>query len=206
MNPQGLLIASDSKVESLRLQGRDFDIEALALVLADADFQRVAEQYVRVDFSMLDGQLSMVGISDDGSRYSLHRRSYRPVAVADDLLNRLAEQLQPEFAIASRQLLLAADNYYYAQHQSVEFPVYRVIIDDPQGSRYYLSPVSGQIKLKVDSSTRWYRWLFYAVHRMDFIPLARFSSVREYFMIVLLVGVVMLCGTGTWLAVRRLLR
>lgn len=205
MNPQGFLIGSGVEMESQRLRERFLAIDEMGRVLADREFQHLSSDYARVDFSMLNGELSMVAFTTDGTQYLLDRSSFEPVSLPSEALRILAEKLQPDFPIVSQQLLSEADEYYYSRHQPMEFPIYRVIIGDTQSSRYYLSPVSGEIVMKVDSDARWYRWLFYAAHRLDFTAIARSSPIRDFFMLLLMAGVVTLCGTGTWLAARRVL-
>jgi hypothetical protein len=203
MNPQGLLIGGSVELERQRLQQRFLAIDDMALVLKDREFQRLSNDYVRVDFSMLSGKLSMVAFTSDGTQYLLDASSYEPVSFPREALQRLAEKLQPDFPIVSQQLLPEADDYYYSRHQPIEFPIYRVVLGDMQGSRYYLSPVSGEIVMKVDREARWYRWLFYGMHRLDFSTITRSGPARDFFMLLLLTGVTGLCVTGTWLAVRR---
>ncbi|MEH6911416.1 MAG: hypothetical protein V7459_12580 [Oceanicoccus sp.] len=203
MNPQGLLISDSAELETQRLQQRFLAIDDMALVLGDREFQRLSNDYVRVDFSMLSGKLSMVAFTADGTQHLLDTNNYEPVSFPREALQILAKKLQPDFPVVSQQLLPQADDYYYSRHQPVEFPIYRVVLGDIQGSRYYLSPVSGEIVMKVDREARWYRWLFYGLHRLDFSAITRSEPTRNFFMLLLLAGVSGLCGTGTWLAARR---
>ena len=60
------------------------------------------------------------------------------------------------------------DDYYFGLREKPRLPVYRVILDDADRTRYYLDPRTGELLQKTDRNSRLYRWLFEAVHRWDF--------------------------------------
>jgi hypothetical protein len=47
-------------------------------------------------------------------------------------------------------------------------PVYRIIANDAETTRYYLDPTWGALLQRADSASRWQRWLFAGLHRLDF--------------------------------------
>ena len=49
--------------------------------------------------------------------------------------------------------------------------MYRIRYRD--GERFYLDGVSGELAFSVDRERRWWRWVFYALHRGDFTALLR---------------------------------
>ena len=105
---------------------------------------------------------------------------------------------------AAPQRLSAADAYYFPHHNS-EFtlPVYRVIADDRERTRYYIDPVSGALLAKFGANSRAYRWLHQGAHRWDFVPQ---RPLWDALMLCLLAGVTWICATGAYLGLRRLLR
>ena len=58
--------------------------------------------------------------------------------------------------------------------------------------------------LALDSSRRWYRWLFEALHRGDFHAVVRMRPVWDVLMLFALIGVTIGAGTGTYLGFKRL--
>ena len=102
------------------------------------------------------------------------------------------------------ELLIDGDSYYFAgRGDAVRLPVYRVVAD---GIRYYIDPVSGEIVRTADADDRWYRWLHEGLHRLDFTPVLRTRPLWELIMLTLMLGVTLVCATGAWLGLRRLLR
>ena len=114
-----------------------------------------------------------------------------------------AAQLQLDNGPASVDLLRSDDDYYYSHHEQREFPVYRVTY--PDGGRFYISAATGTLLRFADSNARWYRWVFNAFHAGDFNAAARSRPVWDIFMLVLLLGVTIGVGTGTWMGFKRVL-
>lgn len=206
MNPWGLLEGEGAGAEAARLSGRSLEWPEI-------------EQLINV--AVVDE--SMLGIR----RLELFVQNERPVVLAREVLDRqrrldpgtlqpdrltetqffaLAQRLQPEVGIAAITLLQEGDAYYYSHHEIREFPVYRIILDEPQQRRYYLSAVSGQLLQKIDPELRWYRWLFYGLHRGDFTLMLRARPLWDLLMLCFLSGVALVCGTGCVMGYRRLSR
>jgi uncharacterized iron-regulated membrane protein len=94
-----------------------------------------------------------------------------------------------------------ADPYYVGQGGTL--PVYRVIANDAENTRYYLDPVSGSLLARVDANRRWQRWLFGAIHRLDFAAWVRARPAWDIILIALMLGGFTVSATGVYLAVRR---
>jgi uncharacterized iron-regulated membrane protein len=47
-------------------------------------------------------------------------------------------------------------------------PVLRVRFDDPAATWYHIDPATGRVVDRMDRSRRAYRWLFNALHSLDF--------------------------------------
>lgn len=77
----------------------------------------------------------------------------------------------PGAAIKSSELISEYDAYYYSNHRRPiaerPLPVWRVDLDDEAAHGVYVDPVDGRLLMKLDSSRRAYRWLFYALHNWD---------------------------------------
>lgn len=76
--------------------------------------------------------------------------------------------------------------------------------DDAAGSVYYLDPRTARVTLRVDQAVRWNRWLFNALHRWDFPPLAASVLGRDLVITALSLLGAALSLTGCVLAWRRL--
>ena len=64
------------------------------------------------------------------------------------------------------------DAYYYRRHQQTAndrpLPVLRVDLGDAAGTRVYVDPQTGRVLSRQDTSRRFYRWAFSALHHWDF--------------------------------------
>jgi PepSY-associated TM region len=153
----------------------------------------------------LAGDLFWIATTQDGTKVRLdaggHMRSMSP---SD--LQAAARQVAGSEGVATATLLRHEDAYYYGRREAVVLPVLRVIVNDPDHTRLYLDPLSGRLLGQVDSDGRWQRWLFDGLHRLDFAPLLRTSVTWSVVVVMLLVGGFGLSATGTYLAVRRVVR
>jgi hypothetical protein len=66
--------------------------------------------------------------------------------------------------------------------------------------------VSAEIVQKIDSRSRWYRWLHDGLHRLDFFPLWRTGLFRNFIMLPLLLAATAVCCIGAYLGMRRVIR
>jgi uncharacterized iron-regulated membrane protein len=108
--------------------------------------------------------------------------------------------------IAEQALLNEEDAYYFGARDQAALPVYRVIANDAWQTRFYLDPVSGALLRRVDANARWHRWLFGALHRLDFAAVLRARPAWDLVMIALLLGGIGVSATGVYLAFRRIRR
>jgi hypothetical protein len=74
----------------------------------------------------------------------------------------------PQAAMTIQARLNHYDSYWYAHHQQRVLPVLRAGFDDDARSWFHIDPRSGDIIGHIDSSRRSYRWLFNALHSLDF--------------------------------------
>src|SRR5262249_35416732 len=79
-----------------------------------------------------------------------------------------AERLAAPHGIAAQGIMDEEDAYYFRRRDAFVLPVYRVIVNDAERTRYYLDPASGALIQRTDANGRWHRWLFGALHRFDF--------------------------------------
>jgi hypothetical protein len=85
----------------------------------------------------------------------------------------------------------------------VVLPVYRVILNDDEQTRYYIDPNTGALLQRADSIGRWRRWLFSGLHRLDLAEWMRARPLRDVLMWLTLLGGLAGSVTGVYLAFRR---
>lgn len=205
MNPWGLLEVRGGREESERLRGAEFTsrdaVAAIQRIAADAGPHGAAVRIVSAPFA---GHLYLAVHDKAGvSRVDATTLASAPLSEAD--LQRGAALLRPDAAIASKGLLTEGDAYYYDDHDGRRtYPVYRVMLEDPEQTRYYIDPVDGRLLQKTDRAGRWYRWLFQALHRWDFAPALNRRPLWDLVVLTLLLGVTAVSLTGLYLGYRRI--
>jgi hypothetical protein len=201
MNPWGLF------------EGSGFTQERAAVRDAWIDGPQIAAVLKTMTTSNSAGINRIVSAPLSGNLYLLiHRGSAVERIAAKDLsqsplrpgdLEGIAQQLAGDGPVQV-DLLMNGDDYYYSGHEPVDLPVYRIALDDKERTRYYVSPMSGDVVAKVDAAQRWYRWLFEGLHRLDFTAFLRQRPWWDLIVLPLMLGVTGVCCTGVYLAYRRL--
>ncbi|MFA9218345.1 MAG: PepSY domain-containing protein [Sphingomonadaceae bacterium] len=141
-----------------------------------------------------DGAASTLVRAHDGSAVTLSMA--RLVAAASGL--------RPGVDVAGSAWLNEGDLYYYRHHDDEPLPVVRVDFSDTAQTSFYLEAASGHLLGYADSNSRTYRWLFNAMHRLDFPWLIRHRPVWDALVIALCLCGAALSVTGLMLGWRRL--
>ncbi|WP_349743143.1 PepSY domain-containing protein [Roseateles cavernae] len=171
--------------------------DALPAVLPDGVGELAALRF--------QGQHLWLVSAPGGSRLLDMQGQVLPQGLDEARLRTAAAGLQPEARVIEARWLHGPDLHYYAlRHQTRAFPVYRVAFDDAAGSVYYLDPRTARVALRVDQAGRWNRWLFNALHRWDFPPLAASVLGRDLVVTALSLLGAALSLSGCVLAWRRL--
>jgi hypothetical protein len=105
-------------------------------------------------------------------------------------------------AVAAQGMIATEDAYYFAHHEPVTLPAWRVRLAD--GRRYYLDPRSGALLASLDAPARSFRWLHQGLHRLDVVPGRRRGPVWAAATLTLLAAVTAGVGLGVWLGLRRI--
>jgi len=192
MNPWGFLDSDGAQPADLRgppPSGGDIAAAVPALgKVTDA---------VSITLATFDGKLAFVATAKDGTRRRLDAAGQ---TLSPPDMARTAALLRG----GSADLLDKGDAYYFASRgRPAPLPVYRIVAGT---IRYYLDPLSGEVVRTSDTDDRWFRWLHEGLHRLDFTPALRNGMFRTLAMLPLMLGVTLVCGTGAWLGLRRLLR
>jgi hypothetical protein len=123
---------------------------------------------VEARFVWINGTPLMIVASRDGTRTVIDPTSGEIARLPQDRLWNAATKLLPDSRLERQITLGKYDAYWYAHHNDRELPVLRAKFDDDAQTWFHISPVTGDILGRVDSSRRTYRWLFNALHSFDF--------------------------------------
>ncbi|MGY3606506.1 MULTISPECIES: PepSY domain-containing protein [unclassified Bradyrhizobium] len=159
---------------------------------------------VEARFVWLGGHPLMVLTDRDGDQTVADPASGATKVLSDDEIFSAANSLLPNAAVTARLRLQQFDDYWYSHHNERLLPVLRVGFDDAAESWFYIDPRNGDILGRVDNSRRAYRWLFNALHSLDFPPLLRHRPAWDIAVLLLsLIGMI-ISTSGIVIGWRRL--
>lgn len=123
---------------------------------------------VEARFVWLGSRALMVLTDRDGRQTTSDPATGVTVAVSDDEIFAAARRLLPSSPMTMHLRLEQFDSYWYKHHSDRKLPVLRVGFDDADNSWFHIDPVTGDILGRTDDGRRSYRWLFNALHSLDF--------------------------------------
>ena len=126
-----------------------------------------------------------------------------------DALHTAAQAIRPQSGITQGVFLDEGDFYYYRHNTDTAvderpLPIFRADFSD--GESLYLDPASGRLIEYANNDSRLYRWLFYALHRLDFPWLTQRRPLWDLLMIGLCLFGCVASLSGVVLGWRRLKR
>jgi uncharacterized iron-regulated membrane protein len=202
MNPWGLL-ESRGAGEAARIQGA---LPKWSEIKASLDALREEPSLtnaVSLRTAPLAGRLYWLVTREDGTVARVDAfGNPAPVSISD--LTAAVERLVRPHGIAAQGMLSEEDAFYFNRRDGFTLPVYRVIANDEGRTRYYLDPASGELLQRTDANGRWHRWLFGGLHRLDFTASLRAHPLRDFIVLVLMLGGAAVTVTGSYLAIRRI--
>jgi hypothetical protein len=206
MNPWGFLDGdSDAgRLAAQRLRGTPLSAEQVKASLLSLPAVAKLPGIVSVESTLLDSRLYLVVTTQDGGRWRFNGAGVSDRIDGGDWMRIVRalggnERTEPK-------VLTEGDEYYFDRHGTETLPVYRIIANDRQQTRYYLDPLTGVPLASFDGDAQWYRWLHQGVHTLDFTPVLRARPSWDFLMLLLLGGATTVCATGTYLAIRRISR
>lgn len=205
MNPWGLLEGDSAAPEQAALQGGLLTTAEVQDFLRRLPRAELPQDTVSLELRKALGDTAVIAVKASGTRLRLDPQQLRVMTAPSTLATQAAQRLLPGVPVQT-ELLYQGDAYYYDHHVLRTFPVLRIQAQAGEGNRYYLDPLDATLLSKIDTERRWYRWLFYGLHRGDFTALLRSRPVWDLFMWTLLLGVTATCLTGLVMGGRRGLR
>jgi len=142
---------------------------------------------VEARFVWLDGTAMMILEGRYGGSSPVDPTSGAPIHLTPDRLWTAVAKLVPDAHLTGRLTLQQYDAYWYAHHDERELPVLRAVFDDEARTWFHVSPITGDIVGRIDESRRTYRWLFNALHSLDFQLLVMYRPAWD--IVVLLLSV-----------------
>ncbi|MEX1032132.1 MAG: hypothetical protein WDZ30_02105 [Cellvibrionaceae bacterium] len=206
MNPWNLFDLGGGDAERKRIQGLPLysgEVENFIDRLPQAD---LSAETVRIEGYALFGKLYFLAYMADGSYRRFDGRSLQPRPINKGEWQRLNSAVTGDRSIASSGLLQQEDAYYYRHKAASELPVYRIILDNDDRTRFYLNATSGELMARYGRERRIYRWLFSGLHQLDLTRSIRSRPLWDILTWVLLLGVTLGTVTGTYMGFRRLTR
>ena len=204
VNPWGAFEGDAGGAERSRLQNSTISVAQLTILVTLLGNTELPPGTVQIRSVPFDGTLAMIATDSSGHGTRLDATTLRPDPLAENTLDRVAELLIPGAPVLQAGMLDSADAYYFSHHDEVTFPVYRIVFDDDERTRYYLDPNTAELLRKVDSNRRWNRWLFEGLHRGDVTAWMRKRPTWDLILLPLMIGVTIGAVTGVWMAYRRL--
>jgi uncharacterized iron-regulated membrane protein len=148
----------------------------------------------------------MVLTDRDGRQTTTDPENGVATMLSDDEIFKAARRLLPGAAMTTAQRLQQFDTYWYPHHNERVLPVLRVAFDDAAKSWFYIDPRDGDVLARIDSSRRTYRWLFNALHSLDFSLLLRHRPAWDIVVWVLSLTGTIVSTSGIIIGWRRLRR
>lgn len=205
VTPYGLLDGGDIRSDQQRLMGSAPTWGQLVASLRELAQRPGNDDLVSLRAAPLDGELFFIGTRASGDQVRIGSTGERANLTAAD--RALEARLLGGGPHTVPKLMRHFDAYYYYfdgfPPTPVELPVYRLVLNNADYTRYYLDPVTGSILTKADAGARGYRWLHFGPHRMDFTPLLRSRPLWDVVTLILLLGSTLIAGTGLYSAVLR---
>ena len=138
-------------------------------------------------------------------------RGYDPVSgtpapLDDTQIFAAARWLMPEASMTMQLRLDTEDAYWYSHHQERMLPVLRVGFDDAAESWFHIDLRTGAIVGRSDRGRRTYRWLFNALHSLDFHALIAHRPAWDIVVWFLSLLGLVISASGVVIGWRRLTR
>lgn len=145
MNPWGTLDSSGHDIETKNLTGQQITWNEVKEFVHKLPSRKFPEELVQLEVSTLFGKKNLLAHYASGLNQRLNIDTLVPEEISADNWQLISKALQPNSNIAVALMIENDDTYYYNHHALKTFPVWRVIIDDADKTRYYLDPLNGQI-------------------------------------------------------------
>lgn len=119
----------------------------------------------------------------------------KPLEISEQEVKRAVERYFGEDTKYSISLMDEYDEYYLSHKGGYPLPVWKIDIDNKDGSRLYISPSDGYVKY-VNDNRKVKKWLFSATHYLDIKYFMLHKGLRYTCLWILAAGCVFVIVTG----------
>lgn len=198
MSPWGLL-ESEGAISRADVQG-PMNLTDVQTVLDKIKADPPAD-LVSVRAAPLLGRPYLIALARDGSetRFGVDGRAPLQQSALQASLTEKGGLL----AAGKLEVLNAEDDFYYGHKQQVDFPVYRLSLNDPEATKAYFDFNTGELRRLADGTSQRYRWFEAGLHSLDF-AFMRSRPVWDIVVLLLLAAVTVACATGAWMSFTRI--
>lgn len=206
VNPWGLLESPGGDDAGARLAGGSLTAGAVLEHVEALAAHGLPPGTVSLAGALLGGKLYDEAYDASGHARRLDAQTLAATPISADELAAASERLAAGHVLLGVERLEHGDAYYFAGPREHTRPVYRVLVADPERTRYYLDAETGRLVGRYDRARRGYRWLFEGLHRLDFSAGLRQRPLWDILVLTLLGGAGFASIAGSYLGLRRLLR
>jgi uncharacterized iron-regulated membrane protein len=168
--------------------------------------ERLASLDVRqVEFGWIAGQQFIWATDSTGMIRTMNNVGDAIVQNVDATATAIAKLL-PSHRLVSTTLIEQEDAYWYSHHNQRQLPVLRAVFDDPAHTWIHVNPATGKMVGRLDDADRANRWLFSALHRLDFYWLLNYRPLWDAAMWALSLAGLFVSISGVVIGWRRLKR
>ena len=129
----------------------------------------------------------------------------RPLFLPEQAVRAAVRRLHGEDTAFRLSWMEEYDSYYLSYKRAYPLPVYKVVVDDAVGTRYYIDPYTGDIQyLNRNKMVR--RWVFNAFHYLNLKYLVDRPRLWTACVWILCIGGAAVSATGLYLGCRHLRR
>jgi uncharacterized iron-regulated membrane protein len=166
-----------------------------------ASLRASQSEAVQLSYSQMEGGPFFIRRLADGSRQRFGADG-SPAPFDASAQERAAGLLAPSGAAPKIDLMTSGDTFYYLGAAASDFPIVRVTVPEMDETRFYLDPVTGDVRFVADPGARGFRWWHMALHTFDVMG----SPIREIVIFLAMLGVTAVCALGSWIGLKKLAR
>ena len=126
--------------------------------------------------------------------------------IQSDVIVERLEAANPDVDVQETSILTEYDSYYYSRDGQAPLPVVRMKLGDADKTWVYVDPEVAQVVGQVNRQNRIERWLYNALHTLDFSFLYYNRPLWDAVVIVLSVGGTIVSAIGLIMGVKRVRR
>ncbi|MCD7975597.1 MAG: hypothetical protein LUG51_00005 [Tannerellaceae bacterium] len=188
---------TDYKVSS-RIKGKQLSLDSY-----HADYRKIQEQYQEVKeirwshFQDIPVYQAIIGNKE--YFFDASGEQICPLTIPAIGIEKAIRSIHGDSMTYQLQLITTYENYYLPWKRELALPVYKVEVNDPDQSLYYINPQTGEFKY-LNTNRKVRKWLFSGLHYFHFKPLTDFPVVWTIVIWFLTGGCIVVTATGTWLS------